>query len=198
VNFEKKLFSYFEVLESSKKNLSFWGVFKKNCVKFHKWGNGLCAFFHVNFESFVFHIFFNFLLVILGVFNCFVWSFTRGEIGYFIFFWKIWRSFVLVFWSFEVLNFLVILGVFKFLCEDFTSRKIGYVPFLMWILKVFCFCILKFRNLQFSSCHFEGFTCVEIMLGYYFKIWRFSNLFWWSLGTFNFVLRNFKGFPKCF
>jgi hypothetical protein len=87
---------------------------------------------------------FNFLLVILGAFNVFMWSFTKGEIEHFIFFLKFQRSFVLVFWSTKVFNFLlVILGVFKF---------------FMWILKVFYFCILKLWNLQFSSCHFGGFT----------------------------------------
>jgi hypothetical protein len=34
--------------------------------------------------------------------------------------------------------------------------------------EVFCFSILKIWNLQFSSCHFGGFTCGEIMLGVLF------------------------------
>jgi hypothetical protein len=43
---------------------------------------------------------FNFLLIILGVFNFFVWSFTRGKRGYFPFFLWILRVFYLVFCSF--------------------------------------------------------------------------------------------------
>ncbi len=69
----------------------------------------------------------------------------------------------------------------------FTSKETGYMPFLMWILKVFYFRILKFRNLQFSSCHFKGFTCEEIMLGVLFL----------NLGGFKFVLMEFKDLQLC-
>ncbi len=122
------------------------GVFKFFWVKFHKWGNGVCAFFSCELWRFFVFIFwnsriFNFLLVILGVFNFFVWSFTRGEMGYFLFF--------------------------------------------LWTLKVFCFDILKFQNLQFSSCHFGVFNFLcevsqarkwSMCLSSY-ELWRF--LFWY-------------------
>jgi hypothetical protein len=60
------------------------------------------------------------------------------------------------------------------------------------------FHILEFRNLQFSSCHFGGFTWGEIMLGVFFKIWGFLNLFRCNSKIFNFVLKNFRDFPNVF
>jgi hypothetical protein len=109
-------------------------------------------------------------VVILGVFNFSMWSFIRGEIGYLLFFWKRQSSFVLIFWSSKVFNFLlIILGVFKKICVKSSQvRKHGMCLFFMWILKIFCFCILKIWNLQFSSCHFGGFTWGKIMLGVLF------------------------------
>jgi len=79
---------------------------------------------HVNFESFLFPYFeilessiFFLLFWESLIFLCEVSQ--RGR--YLLFFWKLGRSFVLIFWSSKVFNFLlVILGVFKFFCVKFS------------------------------------------------------------------------------
>jgi len=181
--------------------LSFWGSSKKFVWSFHKWGNGVCAFLHVNFEKFLFSYFeipkSSISLVILGVFNFFCVKFIRGELWYYFSFGNFKG---LLFWYIEILKSSIFFSFWessKNLCEIFTSEETWYVPFFMWILKVFYFRILKIWNLQFSSCHFGGFTWGKIMLGVYiFLIWGFSYLFWCNSRIFNFVFRNFKGFSK--
>ncbi len=100
---------------------------------------GVFAFLLVNFKSSLFSYFEflelkNFLLVIFGVFNFFLWWGGGGlcSCG----FWEF------LLYYFEVSKFsiflLVILWVFKKHCVKFRKgRKRGYLPFLLWILKVF-------------------------------------------------------------
>ncbi len=129
-----------------------------------------------------------------------MWRFTRGEIGYLIFFWKLWRYFVLSILSFEVFNFLlVILGVFKYFL--WSSHK--------WRNEVYAFFNVNFESflfLYFEILKFLNFLLVilEVSHGgklcwvYYLKIWGFSKKHLWSSKIFHFVLRNFKSFLKTF
>ncbi len=153
------------------------------------WCFALVNFCLVNFEGFLVLIFgsswvFNFLLIILGVFNFFVWSFTKGRhICYSSC--ELWRVFVLVFWSFRVFIFffLSFLGDFKFFVWSFTRGENKYFPFFLWTLKVFYFDILKFWNLKKKeSCHFGG---LQILLVKFHKGGRH---------VFAFLLVNFEGF----
>jgi hypothetical protein len=80
------------------------------------------------------------------------------------------------------------------LCEVSQVRKWG-----MWILKVFCFLILKFRNIQFSSCflfyflffYFFNFLCEvsqgERYLLLFWKLGRYFVLVFRSSELFNFL-----------
>jgi hypothetical protein len=134
---------------------------------------GACAFLHVNFEK---KLFFNFeilessifFLVILGVFNFVVWSFTRGEIGYLFFFCKLQRSFVLVFWNSEVFNFLlVILGVFNYFVWSF--HKQGNM-------------VCAFLNVNFESFLFSYFENLKSSI-FFLSFWRFHMGFLGILGV---------------
>jgi hypothetical protein len=79
------LFSYFEILGSLIFFLSFWGSSNFFAWSFTSEEMGYVPFFVWILKFFHFHIFFNFCLVILEVFNFFMRCFTRG-IGYLIFF----------------------------------------------------------------------------------------------------------------
>ncbi len=85
----------------------------------------------------------------------------------------------------------------------------GMCLFFMWTLKVFCICILKFWNLQFSSCQFGGsyFFCVKFYKGANkvfsclletSKVFCFGILKFWSLQFFSCHFGVFKFFVRSF
>ncbi len=153
VNFEHFLFYYFEVLESSIFLLIHFMVFQKKLCEVSHEGRGDIFFSSYElwkFFVFVFWSFFNFLLVILVVFNCFlVWRvgghFALVDLRVFCFT-------ILKFQSFQF--FLSFCGSSKTFVWNFARGGEGLFAFPLETLKVFCFGILKFQSLQFSSCHF--------------------------------------------
>jgi hypothetical protein len=116
-----------------------------------------------------------------------------------LFFWKLERFFVLIFWSSEVFNFfLIILGVFNFFVWSFHKQGNGVYAFLHMNFKIFLFSYIEIPESSIFFLSFGKFHMGEYCWGYCLKIWGFKNLFWWSSRIFNFVFKNFKGFPKLF
>ncbi len=154
------LFSCLMILNSSSCLVILW-VFKKNYVTFQG-GAGRESLEVFNFSSCDFGglpktIWFEGreLFCSCGFWKFFVlllWSFEVFNLSscHFVGLQNNLCFFVFIFWSFRIFNFLlVILGVFKKICVKF--HKWGNGACELW---KFCFCILKFQNIQFSSCHF--------------------------------------------
>ncbi len=179
------------------------GVFNF-CVKFQKGEDGVFAFLLVNFEGFLFYFLkipksSIFLLVILGVFNFFVWSFTRGETRYLHFFLWILKGFFLVFWNSKVFYFSYChFRGFQFCCMKFhRGRGWLFSSFFLWTLKVFYFGILKLQNLQFfflSFCGSSFFWC-EVSQG---GEMRYLPFFLWTLKFWSFGILKFWSFQFSF
>ncbi len=152
--------------------LFMWLHLETRFLPFFLWILNVFYFGILKFQSF------NFLLIILGVFNFFVRNFTKGKKGYFPFFlWSL-KIFVLVFWSSIVFNFLLMNfesflfwyfeilessfsfssfeGSFIFLCEVSQGGKGGIYLFSCELWRIFSFDIWKFLSFQFSSYHFGG------------------------------------------
>jgi hypothetical protein len=120
-------------------------------------------------KVFCFHTFFNFLLVILGFFNFFMWSFTRGEIRYLI---SSGNFEGLLFWYFEVLNFSI------FFLSFWGSSNFFVWSFHKWGNEVCAFLHVNFESFLFSyfeipesskkNLSFWRFHMGEIMLGVLF------------------------------
>jgi hypothetical protein len=133
--------------------LFMWLHLETRFLPFFLWILNVFYFGTLKFQSF------NFLLITLGVFNFFVWNFTKGKKGYLLFFlwtlkifcfgilkfysfqfssYEFWRFFVLVFWNSRIFIFLlIILRVFHFFVWSLTRGERGYLPFFLWTLKDF-------------------------------------------------------------